>query len=51
MFANLLRLIASPDEHLLVIVGYGHAPLLQQFVEDSHNLQLIDLLIYLGEKS
>jgi hypothetical protein len=51
MFANLLRLVSSPSEHLLAIVGYGHAPLLRQFVEDSPNLQLIDPLLYLGEKS
>ena len=35
IFANLMRLIETPGERILVIYGAGHIPLLAQFIRDS----------------
>ncbi|HVB20446.1 MAG TPA: DUF5694 domain-containing protein [Ktedonobacteraceae bacterium] len=35
IFANLTRIITSPDDRVLVIYGVGHIPLLTQFIRDS----------------
>lgn len=47
IFANLMRLIKSPEDRVLVIYGQGHAKLLRSFVEDSPDLQFVDPLTVL----
>lgn len=44
IFANLMRLITSPDDRVLVIYGQGHAKLLRSFIEGSPDAQFIDPL-------
>lgn len=46
IYANLSR-IAEPNDRILLIIGQGHKPILQQFVRDSQNLELIDVMKYL----
>jgi hypothetical protein len=41
IFANLSRIIESPDDRILVLYGGGHVPLLEQFVRDSPDLELV----------
>lgn len=40
IFANLVRLNAKPEDRILLIIGVGHAYLLNQFAEDSHAFRL-----------
>ena len=47
IFANLMRLITSPDDRVLVIYGQGHAQLLRSFIKGSPDLQFIDPLTVL----
>ena len=47
MFANLTRLIEGPTERIVVLYGQGHEFLLQQFVRESPDLQLVDPLDFL----
>jgi hypothetical protein len=47
IFANLMRLITSPDDRVLVIYGQGHAQLLRFFIKGSPDLQFIDPLTVL----
>jgi hypothetical protein len=35
IFANLTRIVTSPQDRILVIYGAGHIPLLAQFIQDS----------------
>ena len=41
IFANISH-IAEPDDRILVIYGSGHKFLLDQFIEDSHEFELVD---------
>jgi uncharacterized protein DUF5694 len=47
IFANLMRLITSLDDRVLVICGQGHAKLLRSFIKGSPDLQFIDPLTVL----
>ncbi len=47
IFANLMRLITSPDDRVLVIYGQGHAKLLRSFIKGSPDFQFIDPLTVL----
>jgi len=47
VFANLVRLIASPEDRVLVIYGQGHASLLRSFIKGSPDLQYVDPLTVL----
>jgi len=47
IFANLVRLIASPEDRVLVIYGQGHASLLRSFIKGSPDLQFVDPLTVL----
>ena len=47
IFANLTRLITSPDDRILVIYGQGHAKLLHSFIQGSPDLQMVDPLTVL----
>ena len=47
MFANLTRLIEGPGERIVVLYGQGHEFLLQQFIRESPDLQLVDSLDFL----
>jgi hypothetical protein len=47
IFANLMRLISSPDDRVLVIYGQGHVKLLRSFIKGSPDLQFIDPLTVL----
>src|SRR5215831_1647550 len=42
IFANLVRLITSPDDRVLVIYGQGHVKLLRSFIKGLPDLQFID---------
>jgi hypothetical protein len=42
IFANVARLVESPEERVLVIYGQGHAPLLREFVQGSPDLALVE---------
>ena len=44
IFANLMRLITSPDDRVLVIYGQAHVKLLRSFVKGSPDLQFNDPL-------
>lgn len=47
IFANIARLIDSPQERVLVIYGQGHAHLLRQFIQDSPDMELVEVSKYL----
>lgn len=47
IFANVQRLIASPQDRVLIIYGQGHAKLLRQFVQDSPDMELVEVSKYL----
>jgi hypothetical protein len=40
IFSNITRITESKDDRILVIIGAGHAKLLQQFIEDSGEYNL-----------
>ncbi len=35
IFSNIARITESKNDRILIIIGAGHAKLLQQFIEDS----------------
>ena len=45
---NILRIVESPDDRVLVIFGSGHAPLLRQFLRESPDAELVDVNRYLA---
>jgi hypothetical protein len=47
IYGNLVRLIDSPDERILLVIGQGHAKLLSEYIAESPNLRLADPLQYL----
>jgi hypothetical protein len=47
IFANLLRLVTSPADRILVIYGQGHVKLLRSFIEGSPDLQFVESLTVL----
>jgi hypothetical protein len=47
IYGNLVRLIDSPDERILLVIGQGHAKLLSEYIAESPNLRLADPLHYL----
>ncbi|HEY3569321.1 MAG TPA: DUF5694 domain-containing protein [Thermoanaerobaculia bacterium] len=47
IYGNLVRLIESPGERILLLIGQGHAKLLSEYVAESPNLRLADPLRYL----
>jgi uncharacterized protein DUF5694 len=47
IYGNLVRLIDSPHERVLLLIGQGHAKLLSEYVAESQNLRLEDPLKYL----
>jgi hypothetical protein len=49
IFANLMRLITSPDDRILVIYGQGHAKLLRSFIQGSPDLQFVDPMTVLKQ--
>lgn len=40
IFSNLVRLIESPEERVLLVIGAGHAKLLRDYIQESPNLRL-----------
>ncbi len=46
IFANVAR-IAEPNERVLVIIGQGHKPILQQLVKESERMKLVDVMDFL----
>jgi len=46
IFANLSRM-ADSNDRILVIIGAGHKPILQQLVKESAQMKLVDALDYL----
>ncbi len=47
IYGNLVRLIDSPGERILLVIGQGHAKLLSEYIAESPNLRLADPLQYL----
>lgn len=43
MFENVRRLIASPNERIVVIVGAGHLPILRHLFESAPDIELVPL--------
>jgi hypothetical protein len=48
IFANLLRLIESPHERVLLLIGAGHVPILRHAAEASPQFELVELADVLG---
>ncbi len=48
IFANMSRIITSPDERLLVIIGSGHLPLLTHFIQGAGRFTLSSVQTYLA---
>jgi hypothetical protein len=42
IYGNLVRLVESPDERILLLIGQGHAKLLSEYIAESPNLRLED---------
>lgn len=42
IFSNLTRIIAGPEDRVLVLFGAGHAPWLRQYVQASGDYDLVD---------
>jgi hypothetical protein len=42
IYGNLVRLIDSPNERILLLIGQGHAKLLSEYIAESPNLRLVD---------
>jgi hypothetical protein len=42
IYGNLVRLIDSPSERILLLIGQGHAKLLSEYIAESPNLRLED---------
>ena len=49
IYANIARLAENRDERIFVIIGAGHLKLLQQFVKDSGELELVQANKYLTQ--
>jgi len=47
IFANLQRITESPDEHILLIIGAGHLPILRHCVVASPEYELVEVRDYL----
>jgi hypothetical protein len=47
IYTNLVRLVESPGERVLLVIGAGHAKLLRDYLGSSPNLRLEDTLSYL----
>ncbi|MEO6195661.1 MAG: DUF5694 domain-containing protein [Thermoanaerobaculia bacterium] len=47
IYGNLVRLIDSPNERILLVIGQGHAKLLSEYIAESPNLRLADPVQYL----
>jgi hypothetical protein len=47
IYGNLVRLVDSPQERILLLIGQGHAKLLSEYVAESANLRLVDPSGYL----
>jgi len=47
IFSNLVRLVDSPEERVLLLIGAGHAKLLRDYIAGSPNLRLVDAGEYL----
>ena len=43
IFSNLQRITRGPDERLIIIIGAGHVPLIQSFVESSPEYRLVEV--------
>lgn len=47
IYANLVRLVESPEERVLLVIGAGHAKLLRDYIAQSPNLRLEEAVDYL----
>jgi hypothetical protein len=47
IFSNLVRLIESPEERVLLVIGAGHAKLLREYIQEAPNLRLEETGEYL----
>jgi hypothetical protein len=47
IFSNLVRLVESPEERVLLVIGAGHAKLLRDYIRSSPNLNFVETAGYL----
>jgi len=47
IYANLMRLVESPEERVLLVIGAGHAKLLRDYLRGSPNARLVETADYL----
>jgi hypothetical protein len=47
IYSNLVRLVESPGERVLLVIGAGHAKLLRDYISQSPNLRLEEAVDYL----
>ena len=50
IFANLIQIVESPSDRVLVMFGAGHAPILRELVESSPDLRLVEPADYLTKR-
>ncbi|MGH7568959.1 MAG: DUF5694 domain-containing protein [Gemmatimonadales bacterium] len=43
IYSNVVRLVRSPDERVLVIIGAGHAPILRHLLQSSPAVRLVEV--------
>ncbi len=48
IFANVLKLVDSPDERIVVIIGAGHIPILRSLAQSAPQLKLVEVREVLG---
>jgi hypothetical protein len=50
IFTNLAQIVESPEDRVLVIFGSGHAAILREMVESSHDMRLVEPNDYLKQR-
>ncbi|WP_425445837.1 DUF5694 domain-containing protein [Dethiothermospora halolimnae] len=50
LFSNICRLASSGEERILVLIGSSHIYLLNQFLQESDEVELVDVNDYIGEE-
>ncbi|MGM2841764.1 DUF5694 domain-containing protein [Bacillus cereus group sp. Bce002] len=50
MYSNIKRLIDSPEERILFIIGSSHCSIVSRFLEEGENCEVVSLEKFLYEK-
>jgi len=51
IYANILRIIDSPNDRVLLLIGGGHRPLLRQMLTQTPGYEFVPTLPYLMGKN